>query len=250
MFKINTMKRMIQLLLMVPGLCLQLVAQTGEIRGVVKDQDAEAIPYAVVRVLQGNMLIAGARADMDGNYSVKPLTPGMYEILVSGDGYIAQPIHKIKVVPNEATYVDAVLKVNTLETVTVVAAPIIYNPAGVDKSMFSVQHLDYKELNQSAGYTPGDVKASLSTITSNVIDMGDGQVHFRGGRGDANAYFVDGVRTLGEIRVPGLAIDQLTVFSGGVPAMYGDVTSGVVIVTVKSYFSGIRDKNMRLTAEE
>ena len=41
-------------------------------------------------------------------------------------------------------------------------------------------------------------------------------------------------------------IENLTFFSGGVPAMYGDLTSGAVIVTTKSYFSGIRDKNIRV----
>jgi len=244
------MKTMIKMLWILQGLCLQVMAQTGEIRGQVKDEEGELVPYAVVRVLQGNLLVAGARADLEGAYSVKALTPGVYEILVSGEGYISQPIHRIKVVPNEATYVDPILKVNSIGGVTVVAEPIIYNPAGVDKSMFSVQHLDYKELSTNSGYTSGDVKGALSVITSNVIESADGQIHFRGGRGDANAYFVDGVRTLSEIRVPGLAIEQLTVFSGGVPAMYGDVTSGVVIVTTKSYFSGIRDKNMRLTAQE
>ena len=32
------------------------------------------------------------------------------------------------------------------------------------------------------------------------------------------------------------------------PAMYGDLSSGAVIVTTKSYFSGLRDKNMRVSA--
>jgi hypothetical protein len=33
-----------------------------------------------------------------------------------------------------------------------------------------------------------------------------------------------------------------------VPAMYGDLTSGAVIVTTKSYFSGLREKNIRQQA--
>jgi len=45
--------------------------------------------------------------------------------------------------------------------------------------------------------------------------------------------------------LPSLAIENVTMFTGGVPAMYGDVLGGVVIVTSKSYFSGIREKNMR-----
>ena len=32
--------------------------------------------------------------------------------------------------------------------------------------------------------------------------------------------------------------------------MYGDLTSGAVMITTKSYFTGIRDKNMRNQEEQ
>jgi outer membrane receptor protein involved in Fe transport len=78
-----------------------------------------------------------------------------------------------------------------------------------------------------------------------VYEAPDGGFHIRGSRSDANEVFVDGVKTLDMGSLPSLGIENLTVFSGGVPAMYGDVTGGVIIVTTKSYFSGIREKNMR-----
>jgi outer membrane receptor protein involved in Fe transport len=106
--------------------------------------------------------------------------------------------------------------------------------------------VDAKELLKNASFNAGDIKGALASLKSDVIEDANGEVHVRGSRGDATAYFVDGVRTINSTTIPNLSIENLTFFSGGVPAMYGDLTSGAVIVTTKSYFSGIRDKNVRV----
>lgn len=219
----------------------------GEIRGIIKNTELEAVPFATVKILQGNVLIGGTQTDVEGKYKYKPLNPGTYDMIVIESGHQTQPINKIKVIPNEATYVDVKMTPNTLGTVTVVAKAYDYTKAGVDKNMYTMKSLDATELLQLAGSSRGDIKGVLSSISSDVIET-NGEVHFRGTRGEATGYFVDGVRTLGASTVPGLGIENLTVFSGGVPAMYGDVMGGVVIITTKSYFSGIREKNMRVNA--
>lgn len=220
----------------------------GEIRGLIKNTELEVIPFATVKVLQGSLFISGALADINGKYSCKPLNPGSYEIVVMEPGHITQQINKIAVVPNEATYVDVKLNAHTFGTVTVIAKPIDFSQSGAETKMFGKVSLNAEELMQNASYNRGDVKGALEAVSSEVIATPDGEVHFRGGRSDAVAYFVDGVRTLGPTTVPGLSIDNLTVFSGGVPAMYGDITGGVVLITTKSYFSGIRDKNVRIAS--
>jgi hypothetical protein len=218
----------------------------GEIRGVITDKQSEPIPFATIKILQGNQLVGGTQSNEEGRYCYKPLNPGSYEMLVLEAGHQTQPVNKIKVVPNEATYVDVKLTANVLGEVVVTAKAIDYTKTGADKSMYSMVSLDAKELMENASYTRGDIKGALVALSSDVVESTDGEVHFRGSRGDANAFFVDGVRTLGSSSIPGLSIENLTVFSGGVPAMYGDVSSGVVIVTTQSYFSGIRDKNIRI----
>jgi hypothetical protein len=126
-----------------------------------------------------------------------------------------------------------------------VAAPINYAPAGADKTMYSFTSLDSKEIKQIAGSNPGDIKGLLASVSSNVVEGPGGDIHVRGGRDGQTSYYVDGVRCLGPSSIPGLAIENMTFFSGGVPAMYGDMMSGAVILTTKSYFSGIREKNIR-----
>jgi hypothetical protein len=46
---------------------------------------------------------------------------------------------------------------------------------------------------------------------------------------------VDNVKIIGELNVPAGAIAEIIVYSGGIPARYGDVTGGVVVITTKSY---------------
>ncbi len=49
--------------------------------------------------------------------------------------------------------------------------------------------------------------------------------------------YIDGVKQDDNLRgVPGSSIGSLTVYVGGVPAKYGDVTGGVVVIETKSYF--------------
>jgi hypothetical protein len=220
----------------------------GEIRGIIKDKDLEPVPFATVKILQGNLLVGGTQSDAEGRYKYKPLTPGTYEMLIMEIGHQTQPVNKIVVTPNQATYVDVKLTANTLFTVEVFAKAIDYSKSGVDINMYSVKNISAEELMQNAGYVRGDIQGALATLSSDVVESSGGEVHIRGSRGDASASFIDGVRTLGNVHVPGLAIENLTFFSGGVPAMYGDLSSGAVIVTTKSYFSGIRDKNIRVQA--
>jgi hypothetical protein len=53
------------------------------------------------------------------------------------------------------------------------------------------------------------------------------------------------VRALDANSLPGLCIENVSAFTGGVPAMYGDLSSGAVMITTKSYFSGLREKTVR-----
>jgi len=219
----------------------------GEIRGLITDSSYQPIPYATVKILQGYQLVGGTQTDENGKYKYKPLNPGLYEMVIMEPEHQTQQINNIKVVPNEATYLDVKLHANILGTVVVTAKPIEYTPPSVEARMFNQISMNAEDLNRSAGYNRGDVEGTLQNMSSEVFSDKDGEVHFRGSRGGAAGFFVDGVRTMEPTSVPGLGIENVSMFTGGVPAMYGDLSAGVVIITTKSYFSGIRDKNIRTT---
>jgi hypothetical protein len=224
-----------------------LIAQGfGEIRGLIKNTNLEAVPFATVKILQGNQLVGGGQSDDKGYYKIKPLNPGSYEVVFMENSHITLKFNKVKVIPNDATYLDAKMSPNVLGEVTVTVQEKDYTQSGVDRNMYSFESISGKDLTQTAGYTSGsNIMEAVPLLVSDVVETPGGGLHFRGGRDGTSATYVDGVRTYGETRITGSAIENLTIFTGGVPACYGDMTSGAVILTTKSYFSGIRDKNLR-----
>lgn len=216
----------------------------GEIRGIVKSTDLEPVPFAIIKVLQGNVLVSGGETDMDGKYSCKPLNPGKYELVITHPEFRTMTIRNIQVNTSEAAYVDPKLSANTLGVVDVTAQETDYTKTGVDVNVFHTLSLNSTELTQSASYERGKVKDAIEFMSAEVVKGSDGEYHVRGARAGASGYFVDGVRVMEMNYVPGLAVENISAFTGGVPAMYGDLTSGAVMITTRTYFSGMRDKNI------
>jgi hypothetical protein len=242
----KTIKLMASLMLISIGAAAQ--QSYGEIRGTLKDELKEKVAFATVKIMQDNKLVGGTESDDEGNYKYKPLDPGLYDVIVMESGHQSKRINGVKVIPNEATYLNIKMKSNTLEGVTVSAKMVVedYTQSGADMTMFCMKSLDATELMQLSSFEHGvSLMSALPSISSEVYEAPDGGFHIRGSRSDANEVFVDGVKTFNMGNLPSLSIENLTIFSGGVPASYGDVTGGVIIVTTKSYFSGIREKNMR-----
>jgi len=78
----------------------------------------------------------------------------------------------------------------------------------------------------------------LAGSTGNVQVSEDGnEVYFRGSRNGDVIYLVDGVKIQGaRPTIPSAGIQSLSVYSGGLPAKYGDTMGGVIVVETKSYF--------------
>lgn len=81
------------------------------------------------------------------------------------------------------------------------------------------------------------VNGIASTVGGVNAVEGENSLHIRGGRADANAYYLDGVRICNANAIPKSAIQNTSVYTGGVPANFGDATGGVISVESKSYNS-------------
>ena len=72
---------------------------------------------------------------------------------------------------------------------------------------------------------------------------GDG-LYFRGARPENMCYYVDGMKVSDRLSgVPSEAINSISVYTGGLPAKYGDVTGGVIAIETKSYFDLWQQRN-------
>lgn len=227
-------------LLLIGGLSVFSQGSMGAVKGQILSSDNEPVIGATIKILQGGFLIGGTDTDEKGMYTYKPLNAGSYDILISSVETQTKRITDVRVSSEKTTYVDATVNTNTLDGIDVVAhiKPVI------DKTFMDIKEISAEEFLHMA-VDRGNIVDAVINISSEATQGSDGELHVRGGRGDATAYIVDGVKSPNITGVAALAVENVAIITGGIPAQYGDITSGVIVVTTKDYFSGIQSKHMR-----
>jgi outer membrane receptor protein involved in Fe transport len=224
------MKKILTLLVFL-GFVSALRAQDGDISGKVTDDNGEGVPIASVQIVDAKHVPTGrgAQTDFDGNYSIKPLTPGRYNIMVTYVGYETQVQEGVVVSSDKTTFLDIKMKTATkeLKEVQVVA----YKVPLIDPGKTSDQNtVTSEEIATMSTKNIDDIAATTAGVFQ--ADQGGG-LNIKGGRGDATQYYVDGVKINGTPTIPASSIEQLQVITGGIPAKYGDVVGGIVNITSK-----------------
>jgi len=216
-------------------LCSMAWAQSGDIKGQVFDTETgEPVPLANVHVEMNGALV-GTTTDFDGRFILKPLNAGNYNVTVSYLGYHPLIVEGVRVNGDKITFLKNLqLKSSIADLpVAIVEAyrvPLI-DPEDPHKMQLLAADIERRPNVKNA-------MALIAGMTSEIIQIDEGQpLYVRGSRSDAIIYFVDGMKTRdGNLGIPGVGIGGITVYTGGVPAKYGDVTGGVIVVETKSYF--------------
>lgn len=229
---------------------LAAVAQTGN--GAIKitlidKTTKEAIPFANVVAYKDGVQVGVATTDMDGVATIKPLEPGKYSVKGVYVGYQAAEMKDVVVGDGKTAYVPIGLsngegvKLDEVEVVTY-QVPLIDPDT---KSGQTVTREDYQNLATK------DVN-SVAATTAGVYQADEGKaINVRGGRSGNTTYFVDGVKVFGSPNLPQQSIEQLNVITGGIPAQYGDLTSGAISISTRGpqskYFGGVELISSQLT---
>src|SRR5690554_372147 len=90
-----------------------LLAQVGSgtLMGKLTDAETgEALPFVNIVLQTGDQQVAGGATDFDGNYSIKPIPPGAYNVLVSYVGYNAKQIQGVRINNGRITFLDIPLE--------------------------------------------------------------------------------------------------------------------------------------------
>src|SRR5688572_9840214 len=216
------------------------MAQTGSIKGKVLDKNTkEPLPFANVIVEINGSQAGGAQTDFDGNFQIKPLQPGRYNLKASFVGYTAAEISGVLVSSDKITFQDVSMIKGAVD-ITAVEVTEYKNPI-IDKGNPSTQSTITQEEIKVA--PTRDVK-SIASTTAGVYQEDEGDdVNVRGSRSNATDYYIDGIKVRGSTNMPQSGIEQITVVTGGVPAQYGDATGGIINITTrgpsKEFFGGI-----------
>ncbi len=223
--------------------CIKAQNGSGQIKGYVTDDELKPIFAAVVKLTQGGTLVGGATTDEDGKYIFKPLNPGYYEVVVisSTMEFPTTRRNNVEVEPERTAYVDFKIAPNSAGSFTVEAE---YVKPIADASVYTMHSINAEQFLRMPGER-GDIKGAIMNVISDGSIDPNGDLHIRGSRGNATEYIIDGVRSANMTGLPALSVENVSVITGGIPAQYGDLTSGVIVVTTRDYFSGIRSKRMR-----
>lgn len=203
-----------------------VLAQNAELQGKVTDEKGEPVPFANVMIQMGGSPV-GAQTDFDGFYSIKPITPGTYDVRFSYVGLQEQLIQGVVVNSDKITFLNAqlVAKTEMLKEVQIVSYKVPLLKADETATGGTLTKEDIKNL-------PTRNAASIASQAAGVYQKDEGGgLNVKGSRDNATDYYIDGVRVRGSSALPASAIEQLTVVTGGVPARYGDATGGIINIT-------------------
>jgi carboxypeptidase family protein/TonB-dependent receptor-like protein len=218
-------------LLLVGMITSRAMCQYGEIRGIITDKVTGDPMIGATVTYEMDGMLKGAAADENGKYVLKPLVSGAYKLTYKFVTYEPVTIEGILVSSEKATYVDVTMEQNNELPPVVIkwVEPII------DKGKTATMTVIGPEQIRTS---PDRGVMNMVANTSGVYqeDRG-GSLNVRGSRSDATQYVVDGIKIMGEFSLPNSAIAEITVITGGIPAMFGDATGGIVLITTKSYMT-------------
>lgn len=212
-------------------------AQTGVIRGKVTNSiNKEPIPFINV-VIDGT--INGATTDIDGNYQINNLMPGIYNVKASGIGYKTLIQFEIQVNNKKAVFVNFAMDESQqdLQEVKVTAQQIVKK----EESPLSLVSIGAAEIKRNPG-SNRDISKVVQSLPGVAISSSfRNDIIVRGGSPIENRFFIDGIEvpTINHFSTQGASggpvglinvdfVDDLSFYSGAFPANRGNSLSSVL----------------------
>jgi outer membrane receptor for ferrienterochelin and colicin len=216
--------------------CSAAQAQTGKIYGTVTNSiNNETLPFVNI-ILTGTAF--GGVSDLDGNYSIENIPPGLYNVEFSYVGFKKETIFEVQVSNAKPIYLSVSLKedVSLIEAVEIKGTPT----DRTEESPLSLRTIGANEIQRNPGGNRdiSRVIQSLPGVTYTPSFRND--IIIRGGAPNENRFYLDGIEvpninhfaTQGSSGGPvGLInvdfIREVEFYSGAFPVNYGNALSSV-----------------------
>ncbi len=210
------------------------LAQGGGIRAKVIDTNGDPLPFASV-VLKTDKVIEGQVTNIDGWFHFKGVTSGIYNVEISSMGFQTTRVNNINVNEGAINFLNNIKlkkKTNNLIQIDIISESATKM---VDPSDPSAKKMDSKIIESLPNNRT--MAGIMSTISPDIqVTKDKKDIVVRGSRPGNSAFYIDGVKSESMSAISGSNIKSLTAYSGGIPAAYGDLTGGVVIIETKGYF--------------
>ena len=204
---------------------------TGKISGVVLDGETRSPLPGVNVVISGSMM--GAATDMEGNFFIINIPPGIYSLKAMMMGYATTTVTDIRVKVGLTTDVNFKMNPAMLEgeEVTIVAEkPLIQKDITSSRSIIGADEI---------ANMPVESFGAILSLQTGVVRGSGGEMHVRGGRSNEVSYLVDGISVTDPysqsmaVTVENSAIQEMEFVSGTFNAEYGQAMSGIVNIITK-----------------
>ncbi len=209
-----------------------LAGTSGKIAGKVTDaSNGEALPSVNV-MLVGTQL--GAITDINGNYVILNVPPGVYKVSVSMISYRKQELKDIRVNVDFTTRLDI-----KLETGSVDLPPVVVQG---ERNPLVRQDLTNPQVaitSENIQELPVTSISEVIKLQAGVVSGNDGELHIRGGRANEIAFTVNGISVNNPfdnsqgVGIATNAVQEVSLSSGTFSAEYGNALSGVVNFVTK-----------------
>jgi len=205
---------------------------SGKIMGtVVEKESGEAIPFANVYI-EGTSL--GSSADINGNYVILNVPPGLYRVTASVVGFQKVTNNDVRVNVDFTTRLNFQLSIGAIDLEAVIVQG--------DRNPLIRQDLTNPTVSigaENISELPVDQITDVIKLQAGVVTGNDGTLHVRGGRSNEIAFTLNGVSLndpYGNQRSIGIAtnaVQEVSVSTGTFSAQYGNALSGVVNYVTK-----------------
>lgn len=238
------MLRKITFLIAFISISILISAQSGKISGKIIDgKTGETLPGATV-LIEGTT--KGASADFDGNFSISPVQPGTYTLIVSYVTYDNKKIAGIQVKANDVTELNIAMEQASSQNLVEVVIQAEMNKENTNTLLV----MQKNNASVSDGISSEAIKKTPDRNTSDVLkrvsgaSIQDNKFAIIRGMGDRyNAAYINGSplpssesdkRAFAFDIFPAGILDNLIILKTATPDLPGDFAGGVILMNTKN----------------
>jgi hypothetical protein len=230
----NKIFTILLLFLMLPVVAL---AQSGQLRGTITDQETGE------PLLGANVLVVGttqgAATDINGEYVILNLFAATYEVRATYIGYQAQTIQNVRVVAGLTSELNFQLAAEGIQVgeVEVIAQRPLVNKHNTNATRIAtaedLEALPIRNVDDLYSFAPGVI------VQNNTV-------HIRGGRQDEVGYYLEGTNVTDpmvggrQVTLVKDALEEVQIQSGGYTAEFGGANAGIIKQQIKTGTSTLK----------
>lgn len=200
--------------------------------GRVTDPDTKAPAGGVTVVIECRGNNTMVTTNDSGYYYASNLPSGIYTITAA---YMSNhsTVTNVKVGADDQKIVDVELSTGVAITEIPIVTTRTYHPAIIDPYQITTARLERSDFTKEAINKVSDITARQAGVT----DI-NGVFYVRGAREGSLVYYIDGgLAMAASENIPLVGLDTYEIYTGYIPARYGDTVGGVVVLETRNYFT-------------